>query len=111
MAQDSYENIKGYARAFRGAVENMGKGVAQAEARRETLAVMMEREQIEQLLAITGVTKVAAVIGVDKGRLTVALLGADDQDQILSSHIDGTEKGQQVWPTVIPVDDLENFLP
>ena len=109
MADDEYTRIRGYATTFRTLLQASGHGVDPATApENETLAVIMDRESLDKLFALSPM--IAAIIGVHDQKLSVSLLAVDPTTrQVLEAHRTGTP-GQQVWPYAVPVGQLGDFL-
>jgi hypothetical protein len=109
MRDDPYVNIQNYAKEFKSALNVIGHGVEPAtNYLDETLAVVMDKDSLDKLFALS--PTVAAIIGIHNGKLTVAMLAVDDTTYaVKDEHRNGTP-GQQVWPVVIPVRNLNTFL-
>ena len=112
---DSYTNIQGYADNFEGALNFLQSGITATNPKDEVFALLMEAPDVQSIINLHGCEFVAGIVGVhyDKGtpRLTISLLGADKNGDILAAHKNGTEPGQEVWPNRITLKDKSTFLP
>ena len=114
-APDTYKNIKGYAANFENALNFLQSGVTAVNPADEIFAILMEKEDVQTIINLSGCRYVSAIMGVEyqsgSPRITISLLGADAAGNILAAHKNGTKPGQEVWPNRITLKDKSTFLP
>jgi hypothetical protein len=109
-APDPYRNIRSYAQTYASSLRKMEQGIGTPDPEEETAVVIIERQYLEDILAVEAYD-VAAVFGVEGGRLTISFLALDSNGDVSPRHIEGEADGQEVWPNKITVSHLEEFLP
>jgi hypothetical protein len=109
---DSYEHIRNYASLFSATLtDDFQSGIGTSSSGDENFAVLMGKPNVQRLLNVEGCESLAAVIGIEKGSLTISLLCAGSDNKILPAHIKGTLAGEEVWTFKIQVKDMPEFLP
>jgi hypothetical protein len=103
-AVDPYAHIRSYSLTYVQAMRKLGQGIGTSDPEEETLAVIMVRSGIEDMLRRYEFD-IAAVIGVEGGKVTISLVGLDAQGQVIK------DDGQEVWVDKFMVSQIDEFLP
>ena len=114
MSATTYNSIKSMSADFKTALSNQEIPYPFDVATSELVVLVDLEEDLGDILA-ENPAKLALVLGIDENRLTVCILGADSNGDVLSVHTSGSLAGQQRWPdtkTIMFEDDTEydNFF-
>lgn len=102
-AGESYNNIKTYCLRLRDKLRASGKGIVTDDPDKEMLLVYMDREKVKRLFnTVPQDGYLAAIPGIHtastgEDQLTISLLAADKDLNILPSHIQGSAHGEESW--------------
>lgn len=113
---ESYNNIKVYCQRLRDKLIASGKGIVTDDPEQEMLIVYMDREKVKRLFtAVPDGGYVAAMPGIHtsatgEDQLTISLLAADRDLNILQSHILGNTHGEQSWDNRNMMCNLESVF-
>lgn len=100
---ESYNNIKMYCQRLRDKLISSGKGIVTDDPEQEMLVVYMDRAKVKRLFnSVPEDGYLAAVPGIHDStsgeeQLTISLLAADRNLNILQSHIIGDTHGEESW--------------
>lgn len=113
---DTYQQIKSYSQRLLTQYQTMGTGIATANPHDETMVVYMEPGRLKRLFAsIPSDGYIAALPGIHHGtgndHLTISLLGADKNMNILPEHISGDVYGEETWVNLNVMGNLDSILP
>ncbi|WP_118951146.1 hypothetical protein [Taibaiella helva] len=115
-AGESYTNIKEYCQRLRDKLVATGRGIVTDDPKDEMLTVYMDRNKVGRLFnAVPEDGYVAAFPGIHtsdsgKDQLTISLLAADKNLNILPGHISGNVHGEQSWGNRTMMCDLDTLL-
>lgn len=113
---DTYQQIKSYSQRLLSQYQTMGTGIATANPHDETMVVYMEPDKLKRLVAtVPSDGYIAALPGIHHGtgneHLTISLLGADKNMNILPEHISGGVCGEESWVNLNVMGNLDLILP
>ncbi len=114
---DSNANIRSYSSDYVTTLNNMGSGIVTTSPGDELLIIYMEKSAVTGMLSNIPSNGYLAVLpgvhldGNGDPELTLSLLGADSNKDILSGHIDGTIDGEEKWPERGTVQNFSTLLP
>ena len=119
MAQDTYANIKGYATSYANQLTNsLGSGIVKPAAADEKLIIFFDIKNVQELIkrGEPDAVYLAGVFGIHDDEngipeLTISLLCADSNLDILQGHVTNQLKGEEVWPNTKLVSDIGAALP
>lgn len=114
MATASYQSIRTMSADFKTMLSNQEIPYPFDVATSEMVVLVDIQNDLGDILA-ENPAKLALILGVDENRLTICILGADSNGDVLSAHVNGNLAGQQRWPdtqTIMFEDDTEydNFF-
>src|SRR5262245_22750436 len=104
LAPENYSTIRSYAQSYKDVLKTeLGRGVVSANPDNDVFAVLMEKQRIIDLANKAGCEYLAAIIGVQltggvPTNLTISILCADSNGEILDAHKTGGLQGEEVWP-------------
>ncbi|WP_118972645.1 hypothetical protein [Taibaiella koreensis] len=113
---ESYTNIKEYCLRLRDKLIASGKGIVADDPKDEMLMVYMDRDKVRRLFnSVPQDGYMAAFPGIHtspngKDQLTISLLAADKDLNILPGHISGNIYGEQSWGNRTMMCDLDTLL-
>lgn len=113
---DTYQQIKSYSQRLLAQYMTMGTGIATSNPHEETMVVYMEPDKLKRLFhTIPSDGYIAALPGIHHGsgneHLTISLLGADRNMNILPEHISGGVCGEESWGNLNVMSNLDQVLP
>lgn len=113
---DTYQQIKSYSQRLLAQYEAMGTGIATSNPHEETMVVYMEPDKLKRLvLTVPSDGYIAALPGIHHGsgdeHMTISLLGADRNMNILPQHISGGVCGEESWGNLNVMSNLDLVLP
>lgn len=113
---DTYQQIKSYSQRLLAKYETMGTGIATSNPHEETMVVYMEPDKVKRLvMTVPSDGYIAALPGIHYGtgndHVTISLLGADKNMNILPQHISGGVCGEESWGNLNVMSNLDSVLP
>ncbi|MFA6058136.1 MAG: hypothetical protein WC756_08045 [Taibaiella sp.] len=113
---DTYQQIKSYSQRLLAQYQTLGTGVATSNPHDETMVVYMEPDKLKRLfMSVPSDGYIAALPGIHHGtgndHLTISLLGTDKNMNILPEHISGGVCGEESWPNLNVMSNLDLVLP
>lgn len=115
-AGESYNKIKEYCQRLRAKLRSSGKGIVTDDPEKEMLLVYMDHSKVKRLFnTIPKDGYIAAIPGIHtsstgEDQLTISLLGADKDLNILSSHLTGSAHGEESWGNRNMMCNLDTIL-
>lgn len=115
MAATSYSSIRSMSADFKTMLSNL-EFPFPFDINDTSLVVLVDLENDLGDILAASPAKLALSFGIDNNNgVTVCVLGADSNGDVLSSHVNGTLNGQQAWPDAqnirYPEDtDYDNFF-
>lgn len=115
-AGESYNNIKQYCRRLRDKLRASGKGIVTDDPDKEMLIVYMDRSKVKRLFnSVPEGGYLAAIPGIHtsangEDQLTISLLAADKDLNILPAHLLGQTHGEQSWGNRNIMQNLDTIL-
>lgn len=113
---ESYNNIKVYCQRLRDKLVASGRGIVTDDPEQEMLMVYMDRDKVKRLFtAVPDGGYLAAMPGIHtaasgEDQLTISLLAADRDFNILEAHIQGDTHGEESWGNRNMMCNLENVF-
>jgi predicted ATP-dependent Lon-type protease len=113
---ESYHNIKVYCQRLRDRLIASGKGIVTDDPEQEMLMVYMDREKVKRLfISVPEGGYLAAMPGIHtaptgEDQLTISLLAADRNLNILDAHIQGSTHGEESWGNRNMMCNLESIF-
>lgn len=113
---DTYQQIKSYSQRLLAQYEAMGTGIVTNNPHEETMVVYMEPDKVKRLFtSLPSDGYIAALPGIHHGtgneHMTISLLGADKNMNILPQHISGGVCGEESWLNLNVMSNLDLVLP
>ena len=113
---DPYSNIYQYATDYRSALKDLNEGVGTKYPQHETLSVIIKTSDLTDIIADS--EYMGAIIGIEKGSLTVSFVGVDVSfsgttivgARVRDKYVNGSVMGQEVWPK-IAIEKFDDLLP
>jgi hypothetical protein len=107
MAATSYQSIKSMSAAFKTALANMEYPYP-FDIDDSSMVVLADLQSDLGDILAANPAKLALIIGMEENRLTVCILGADENGEVLPQHVNGNLDGQQTWPDEDTITYAEN---
>ena len=114
---DPYSNIYQYAIDYRIALRDLDEGVGTKYPQHETLSVIIKTSELTDIIADS--EYMGAILGIEKGSLTVSFVGVDPLEfsgptvvraRVRDKYVNGSVPGQEVWPK-IAIEKFDDLLP
>ncbi len=113
---ESYHNIKVYCQRLRDRLVASGKGIVADDPEQEMLIVYMDKDKVRRLFSsVPDGGYLAAMPGIHtapsgEDQLTISLLAADRNLNILDAHIQGNKHGEESWGNRNMMCNLESVF-
>ncbi len=100
---ETYQDIKNYSQRLLEQYQALGRGIATDNPQEETMVVFMDPAKINRILSVVPANGfVSAFPGIHtspmgKEEITISLLAADSNMNIIPGHISGQINGEESW--------------
>ena len=114
---ETYEDIRNHSHRLLKQYQMMGRGVIANDPNQETLVVFMEPAKVRRLMAsVPANGYIAAFPGIHSksagdDRVTVSLLAADSNRNIIADHISGAVTGEESWDNCDVMANIDAMFP
>jgi len=107
MAATSYADIKTMSADFRSML-NTHKLSLPFDVDETSLVILVDIATDLSSIMAASPDKLAVIIGLDHGKPTLCILGADSNGDLLADHANGTLDGQETWPSTQSIKFADN---